>query len=83
MKLNYFCNECKNGSGCLIGADINNPDDTWQFSDSGCDMIQGGFAKRPIWILEKSTIGDNNYAISIVRLQKSKPMKKKKYSLDD
>ncbi len=82
---NYFCNECKN-SGCLIEADLNDPDDYWLFSDSGCDMIQGGFTKRPIWVPEEkrgSTIGDGNYSISVVRVKKSKPLRKKIYSWDD
>lgn len=83
MKSDYSCNECKNGGCTIFDVDINNPEDLWQFSDSGCDMIQGGFAKRPIWVPEKGTIGDTNYAISIVRLQKSKPSRKKKYFRDD
>lgn len=86
MMRKYFCNECKNSYGCLIEADLNNPDDLWQFGDSGCDMIQGGFTKRPIWvpeILKKNTIGDGNYGISVVRLWKSKPLRKKKYFWDD
>lgn len=82
MMKEYFCNECKNG-GCLIEADLNNPDDVWQFADSGCDMIQGGFTKRPIWVPYEGTIGDGNYAISVVRIQKSKPLRKKKYAWDD
>jgi len=46
-------------------------------------MIEGGFTKRPLWIPEKNTIGDGNYAISIVRLQKSKPLRNKQYCWDD
>jgi hypothetical protein len=82
---NYFCYECKNGE-CLIEADLNDPNDYWLFSDSGCDMIQGGFTKRPLWVPEDkkgSTIGDGNYVIAVVRKQKSKPLRKKKYCWDD
>jgi hypothetical protein len=83
---NYFCNECKNG-GCLIEADLNDPDDYWLFSDSGCDVIQGGFTKRPLWVPEitkkSDTIGDGNYVIAVVRKEKSKPLRKKIYCWDD
>lgn len=83
--MKYWCKEC-NGNRCLIECkDLHNTDENFQFNDNGCEMIKGGFTKRPLWIPESTNnLGlDKNYSLAIVRTTKSKPLRKKKYARDD